>query len=201
MILATNAAALPSELKASLAINITTLLTVICWLFLVAFLISRFSSSLKTKFDEIVVPKTRILMWLIPTTAMAFSLYFSEVLNWMPCKLCWAQRAFIYPLALFMMLNLLKPNKLIRIIAALMCVVGSLVSLYHMVLEKFPNIEATKCNPLAPCSVPWFESIGFIKIGDYSQGLLTIAGMAFTAFITVLVLLFISKEKKEIKNG
>lgn len=79
---------------------------------------------------------------------------------------------------------------------------GALVAIYHVVIEKFPNLESTSCDPSVPCTQVWFQTIGFIKIGDYSQGLLTIAGMSFTAFVTVLVILSITKEKKkEIANG
>lgn len=189
-----------SDLNRSLTINITTMLTVICWIFLLCFIVTRFSKTLKVQFDEIVLSKARFLMWLIPVTAMAFSLYFSEVLDWVPCKLCWIQRAFMYPLAIFMMLNFLKENKIMRRVAAVFCLLGASASFYHILIEKFPNLEGTTCDPLVPCSIPPFQSIGFIKIGDYSRGLLTVAGMAFTAFISVLVILYISKEKKENSN-
>ena len=201
MIIASNAAALPSDLNASLAVNIATGLTILCWLFLLGVIITRFSPTLKMKFNELFMPKARLLMWLIPISATAFSLYFSEVLNWAPCKLCWVQRSFMYPLAFFMMLNFFKSNKIMRIIAYAICSLGALVAIYHATIEKFPNLESTSCDPTVPCTQVWFESIGFIKIGEYSNGLLTIAGMSFTAFVTVLVILFISKEKKEVANG
>lgn len=107
----------------------------------------------------------------------------------------------MYPLAFFMMLNLLRPNKLMRVFGAIFSGLGAIIAMYHVVIEKFPNLEATSCNINARCTDTWFESIGFIKIGEYSQGLLTIAGMSLTAFITVLVILYLTKEKKEIKNG
>lgn len=197
-----SAAAQTDELRASLAINIATLLTICCWLFLLVVIVTRFSSKLKTQFESIFLPKARVLLWLIPTTAMAFSLYFSEVLNFIPCKLCWVQRAFMYPLAFFMLFNLIKENKIMRTVACFMASLGALVAIYHASIEKFPNWESTECDPSVPCTQVWFQSIGFIKIGDYSQGLLTLAGMSFTAFVTVLVILFITKEnKKEIANG
>lgn len=196
------AAAQPDELRASLAINIATLLTICCWIFILIVIVTRFSASLRTKFDELFLPKARVLLWLIPTTAMAFSLYFSEALDFIPCKLCWVQRAFMYPLAFFMLLNLIKANKVMQYIATIMATFGALVAIYHATIEKFPNWESTECDPSVPCTQVWFETIKFIKIGDYSQGLLTIAGMSFTAFITVLVILFITKEKKkEVANG
>lgn len=189
------------SLNAKLSINITTGLTVLCWIFLLVFLISRFSGKMKIYFDNLVRPKANLLLWLIPTVATAFSLYFSEVLGWIPCKLCWAQRACMYPLALFMILNALKPNAMLKVFAFFLSSIGAMIAIYHCVIEKYPNLESSSCDPAVPCSNPPFQSIGFIKIGDYSQGLLTIAGMAFTAFISVLVILFISRKKKEIANG
>ncbi len=201
MIIAINAAASPTDVKASLAINIATFLTILCWIFLLCVIATKFSTKFKAQFDEIVLPKVNLIMWLIPITATAFSLYFSEVLNWLPCKLCWVQRAFIYPLAFFMLLNFLKPNKLMRIIAYVMSTLGATVALYHSIIEKFPNLETTKCDITVPCTQVWFNSIGFIKIGNHSEGLLTIAGMSFTAFVSILVLLLISKQSKEKQNG
>lgn len=37
-------------------------------------------------------------IWAIAVVATAGSLYYSEVLGYTPCELCWIQRIFMYPL-------------------------------------------------------------------------------------------------------
>lgn len=42
------------------------------------------------------------LAWLVAIIATGGSLYMSEILLWEPCKLCWVQRIFMYPLVLLL---------------------------------------------------------------------------------------------------
>ena len=42
------------------------------------------------------------LAWLVAAVAMSGSLYFSEVAGFTPCRLCWAQRACMYPLVVLL---------------------------------------------------------------------------------------------------
>ena len=49
---------------------------------------------------------------LITTTSMLGSLYFSEIVNYKPCRLCWYQRAAMYPLAIFLIVAVFKKFKL-----------------------------------------------------------------------------------------
>jgi disulfide bond formation protein DsbB len=106
---------------------------------------------------------------LITTTAMLGSLYFSEIVNYVPCRLCWYQRAAMYPH-----------------IAIVLASVGSAISTYHWFLERFPDLDAGVCDANLPCSIVWFENFGFV----------TLAFMAFTAFFTTIVLVTIRTNEK-----
>ena len=41
--------------------------------------------------------------------AMCGSLFFSEVLGWQPCVLCWYQRILMYPLAILLAIGIVAP--------------------------------------------------------------------------------------------
>lgn len=181
----TDIASQPSDTNASVVINLSTLLSVICWIFLTAFIVSQFSKELKAKFIELLDERVFFLAWLVPTVAMVLSLYFSEFLGWRPCTLCWYQRAVIYTLSIVTLLYYFKRAKILRIVGYILAIVGPIISLYHVLLEKYPEIEGgPTCDPNNPCASPWFTSMGF----------LTTAGMALTASITVGVLLYLSSK-------
>jgi hypothetical protein len=57
--------------------------------------------------------------------------------------------------------------------------IGAVISAYHWLLERWPAIDTGSCSADAPCSVPYFEVFGFVSL----------AFMAFCAFVTVIVFL------------
>ena len=185
----TDTSAQPDDTVARLAINIATFLTVLCWIFLMLFLISRLTPTLRAKFVETLGDKSFFLVWLIPTVAMIMSLFFSEFLGWTPCKLCWYQRIFMYSLALLMLIYWFKRNAWLRRVGYVLAAIGAPISFYHIGIEpQFSWFEeSTSCNPTAPCSVPWFFSLKY----------LTTAGMALTAFITIIALLYMTSKVTE----
>jgi disulfide bond formation protein DsbB len=124
---------------------------------------------------------------LITTTAMLGSLYFSEIVNYKPCQLCWYQRYAMYPLAIFLIVANFKKFKFTKIIAVSLALVGGSVSTYHWFLERFPDLDAGVCDAKLPCEFIWFENFGFV----------TLAFMAFTAFFTTIVLVTLSPQEKK----
>ncbi|MBM3741877.1 MAG: disulfide bond formation protein B [Actinobacteria bacterium] len=115
---------------------------------------------------------------LITTTAMFGSLYFSEIVNYKPCRLCWYQRAAMYPLAIILIVMNFKRFKYSKLVVVLLAVVGGSISTYHWFLERFPDLDAGVCDAKLPCEFIWFENFGFV----------TLSFMAFTAFFTTIVL-------------
>ncbi len=89
---------------------------------------------------------------LITTTSMLGSLYFSEIVNYKPCRLCWYQRAAMYPLAIFLIVAVFKKFKFTKIVVAVLALVGGSISTYHWFLERFPNLDAGVCDAKLPCS-------------------------------------------------
>jgi disulfide bond formation protein DsbB len=107
------------------------------------------------------------------------SLYLSEVAHFLPCKLCWYQRTAMYPLAVLLPIAALRSDRAIRPYATALGGVGVIIALYHVVLERFPNLESSTCDPANPCSLKWVDKFGYI----------TIPVMALTGFISILLLL------------
>jgi disulfide bond formation protein DsbB len=115
------------------------------------------------------------------------SLFFSEIMHFIPCSLCWYQRIFMYPLVLIFLINLLFPDDKLFKYAILLVVCGWLISIYHNLL-MFGIIpeNLSPCVQGVPCSTVYINWLGFI----------TIPLLSFFAYTAILILLV--KTKKEL---
>ena len=119
----------------------------------------------------------------VAATAMAGSLYFSEVANFTPCPLCWYQRCAMYPLALLLVMAAVRRDVGVRRYAIPLALVGAAVSIYHVQLERFPD-QASLCTLDGPsCSAPPVEQFGFV----------TLAVMALCGFAAIVALLAVAR--------
>lgn len=112
------------------------------------------------------------------------SLYYSEVADFPPCRLCWFQRIGMYPLALILLIAAWRRDRQVRWYALPLAVIGGAVSIYHMVIERFPSLESGSCEVTNPCSTIWVEKLGY----------LTIPTMALSGFVLIALLLVLPQE-------
>jgi len=122
-------------------------------------------------------PLARPLAAAIATTCMLGSLYFSEIVNYVPCRLCWYQRIMMYPLAIILIIASLRRDSKIGWYAVPLATIGASISTYHWLLERFPNLDSGVCDVQVPCEFIWFEEFGFV----------TLPFMAFTGFLAIIV--------------
>lgn len=118
------------------------------------------------------------LMFMITGGAMVGSLYFSEVANFAPCKLCWYQRIAMYSIAIISFVAALRRDKRIALYTLTLAAIGLVVSTYHYLLEWYPQLESSVCSVDVPCTTVWFREFGFV----------TLCFMAGSAFIAVIAL-------------
>jgi disulfide bond formation protein DsbB len=127
-------------------------------------------------------PSARLLAWIVATVTTLGSLYYSEIANFVPCRLCWYQRICMYPLAVILLVGLLLRDRRVRWYAAPFVVVGAPISLYHWLVERVDFFaKSSSCSAEAPCTVPWFEELGYV----------TLAFMALSAFLLIGTLLLV----------
>ncbi len=128
------------------------------------------------------------LAFIVSLVATLGSLFFSEIMHFVPCSLCWYQRIFMYPLVLIFLINLLFPDDKVFKYAILLVVFGWIISIYHNLL-MFGIIpeNLAPCVQGVPCSTVYINWLGFI----------TIPLLSFFAYTTILILLV--KTKKELK--
>lgn len=135
-------------------------------------------------------PQALALAAVVATVCMAGSLYLSEVAGFVPCRLCWYQRIAMYPLMLIIGAAAATRWRGVRPYAAVLAGGGAVVSIYHLVLERYPSLESSTCDPANPCSLIWVKRFGY----------LTIPAMALSGFALVLTLLAIAQPTSSVRS-
>ncbi len=125
------------------------------------------------------------LAFAVAAVCTAGSLYLSEVANFRPCFLCWMQRGFMYPLAVVLAVAAWRGAGWSGRVIAGIALAGGLVSVYHVLVERFPGLESSACDPDNPCSLIWVERLGY----------LTIPTMALSGFALIAVLALVARSR------
>jgi disulfide bond formation protein DsbB len=121
----------------------------------------------------------------IAFSAMAGSLFYSEVIGYIACTLCWYQRIFMYPQAFILGLALVKRDTSVARYCLLLSVVGTLIAVYHVYLQS-GGTALFPCAAIigaAACSQRFFLLFGYVTIPMMS---LTVFGLLIASMATIL---------------
>jgi len=126
------------------------------------------------------------ICWLIASVATLGSLFFSEIMKFAPCVLCWYQRISLYPLVLIILIALFPFDKSVVKFTLPLALAGWFVALYHNLLYSGIIPES-----IQPCSQ------GVSCTEDYISlfGIFTIPMLSLISFSTIVVLLFILRRR------
>jgi disulfide bond formation protein DsbB len=129
--------------------------------------------------------QTLQLAFVVALVATLGSLWLSDGAHFVPCRLCWYQRIAMYPMPVILGIAAVRRDVGVRVYALPVVAIGATISIWHMLVERFPSLEsATSCDPANPCSLIWVERFGY----------LTIPTMALTAFVLLGTLLLLAPE-------
>ncbi|API91064.1 putative disulfide formation protein C [Virgibacillus pantothenticus] len=120
-----------------------------------------------------------LLIWAQAFVALLGSLFFSEIMGYPPCELCWIQRILMYPLVIIYGVAVFKRDVSMALPGLILSGIGMFVSTYHYLVQKLPALkEAGRACGVVPCNVVYINLLDFI----------TIPFLAGTAFIIIFVL-------------
>jgi len=136
---------------------------------------------------DLVAAAGRHIALLVACVAMAGSLFFSEVLRWPPCVLCWYQRILMYPLALILAIGILRRDRGLHLYVLPFSLLGACVSLYHYVLTKTDWLPPPACTSGIPCTVDYLNWFGFINIPFLALIAFLIISVMLATWATVVV--------------
>ncbi|MFO0704177.1 MAG: disulfide bond formation protein B [Patescibacteria group bacterium] len=105
------------------------------------------------------------MAWLIAVVSTAGSLYFSNVLGFPPCDLCWWQRIFTYPMVFVLFVGLWRKDVSVPYYILPLAIMGSIFALYQNLIYEgiIPEVIKT-CSNGVSCTTKYIELFGFISI-------------------------------------
>jgi disulfide bond formation protein DsbB len=127
--------------------------------------------------DEVLGNATLWLAWIVAVGALAGSLFYSEIVGFRPCQLCWYQRLAWYPLVLILLIAAIRKSSRLATWALPLVTIGWGLSVYHYTIQLFPRLDAGACTTEVPCTVRWIWEFGFISIPLMSFAGLTLVGL------------------------
>lgn len=118
------------------------------------------------------------------------SLYFSEIVKYPPCVLCWYQRICLYPLVLIFGAAIWAEDRNYQRYALPLALVGAAIATYHNMLYYGVISEAlAPCTKELSCTSKQLELFGFV----------TIPLLSWMSFVATSVLVIVDSKLKEKK--
>jgi len=124
------------------------------------------------------------LCWLLVSVSALGSLFFSYVMEFAPCVLCWYQRIFLFPLVIILAIGLFPFDKKVVKYALPIAIAGWLTAAYHNLLYAGIIPESIQpCSQGVSCTEEYINLFGFLSIPMLSL-------LSFSAIVTLLIILY-----------
>lgn len=121
--------------------------------------------------------------FLLALGGVLLSLFYSEVIGFPPCELCWINRIFIYPQAILLGMELYKKDKSIVDHSIVLALLSIITSIFHVYTENGGESAL-------PCSSPTVVTqVSCATRYVYEFGYVTIPVMALTMSLFILLML------------
>jgi disulfide bond formation protein DsbB len=147
---------------------------------------SRYSSgmaSVRRSLEASIEGRQLWFAFIIALTSTLGSLYFSEVANFEPCRLCWYQRIAMYPLVPVLAAGAWLKDRNITWYSIPLAVIGAGIAAWHYTLQRFPDLSSGSCSIDVPCNSAYVWEFDFVSI-PY---------MALSGFALILLLVVASR--------
>lgn len=121
--------------------------------------------------------------WLIAATSTTGSVFFSYVMDFAPCVLCWYQRICLFPLVILLAVGLFSFDKSVVKYTLPLAIAGWLTAFYHTLLYAGIIPESIQpCTQGISCTEEYINLFGFITIPMLSL-------LSFSMIIALLIIL------------
>jgi len=121
-----------------------------------------------------------IIGFLVSFFASFFSLVYSEIINFLPCQLCWFQRIFLFPQVFLFGIALWKKDKSVIKYSTILLCIGFAISIYQNLKYYFSDISNLPCDA---SGVSCYQHL----ISEFN-GYISIPMLALTSFFVLLVI-------------
>ncbi|MDA2922105.1 disulfide bond formation protein B [Patescibacteria group bacterium AH-259-L07] len=171
----------------SIYAKILAFLTIIAGASIIFIILCFFAPLFKKRFLPFIKKYAIELACIVSLGAVIGSLLYSELIGFIPCKLCWFQRVFMYPLALILAIAVIKKDKRVTDYVLSLSLGGAIIAILHYYIQMSgsPNFLCPGTDPSLSCVQRLIFEFNFI----------TIPLMSFMVF-TLVALLMISRKLK-----
>lgn len=133
--------------------------------FLMLALSLRSSKDNAVKLNNLLFGNWKVFSLILAFAAIIFSFYYSFVVGYNPCKLCWYQRYVLYFIFFVLLVFIKKP---IRKVVMVLAMIGVMIASYQYITQMltYNGIQLTEICSVngVSCSIPNFVSFGFVTI-------------------------------------
>lgn len=126
------------------------------------------------------------ICWIIAAVSTIGSVFFSFVMEFAPCVLCWYQRIFLFPLVIILAIGLFPFDKNVVKYAFPLAIAGWLTAVYHnLIYAKIIPESIQPCTQGVSCTEEYINLFGFLSIPM----------LALLSFSIIIVFLIILKKR------
>ncbi len=113
------------------------------------------------------------------------TLFYSQVLHYAPCDLCWYQRVFLYPQVVMFGYAWYKKDRAVLPYTLILSIFGFAVATYHHALQiGFDLMKPCSSAPFAvDCAKPSFIEFGFVTFPFMAVVLFAFLALMYTTVI------------------
>jgi disulfide bond formation protein DsbB len=126
------------------------------------------------------------LAWVLVSVSTLGSLFFSYIMEFAPCVLCWYQRIFLFPLVIILATGLFPFDKRVVKYSLPLAIAGWITAFYHNLLYSgiIPQ-DLHPCSQGVSCTENYIDLFGF----------LTIPMLSLISCSTIIILLILLKRR------
>ena len=103
------------------------------------------------------------LAFIIAIIATLGSLFYSEIAGYNPCKLCWLQRIFMYPLSIILLVAAIRKDRKVFSYVLPMTIIGGGIALGHYLLQLSQYTGVCVADAI-DCAQSYVFYAGFVSI-------------------------------------
>jgi disulfide bond formation protein DsbB len=162
---------------------------ILAWLLIFALTYLLFAPRSRTK-DEVQGFLSAYGLWLAFLIALAAtlgSLFYSGVIGFPVCDLCWYQRIFMYPLVFLCGIAAWRRDQSVALYGIVLSLLGALFALYHVALQMLQLYGVAELPCSADPGMPACSSIYVLEFGFVSIPLMALASFVFVLLLCMWV--------------
>jgi len=167
--------------------KLLALATIIADIFLVLAVLYFWLQKGHDKIKKSLEKNSLLFAWLIALSSTLLSLYYSEIVGFEPCSLCWWQRIFIYPQAIILGMAYFKKDFKIASYGLALSVIGAIIAFYQNYLY-YGGPQILACDSS-------LTAVSCTKLYIFEFGYVTIPIMSLTAFLLMIFFLKLARKK------